>query len=72
MDLDPTVSLICLVLFVWLVFHYRPDTTLPDLANFLVIAFVFYRVVERRPWELSECRAQGPTGPVGATGYQRA
>lgn len=52
MDLDTAITLLTLVLFVWIVFHYKPETTLVDLFGFLGSAFIAYRVVTPTVWEL--------------------
>lgn len=52
MDLDTAIALLALVLFIWIVFHYKPETTLRNLFGFLGSAFIAYRVVTPTVWEL--------------------
>ncbi len=51
MDLDTAIALLALVLFLWVVFHYKPETTLVDLFGFIGSAFIAYRVVTPTVWE---------------------
>ena len=51
MDLDTAIALLALVLFIWIAFHYKPETTLRELFGFLGSAFIAYRVVTPTVWE---------------------
>lgn len=58
MDLGTAIALVALVLFVWIVFHYKPETTLRELFGFLGSAFIAYRVVTPTVWEQQRHRQQ--------------